>query len=55
MARFPQLDRLADYEQWSDWQERRPNTRRRKLPVDRRSIPLDEIITPDGVYDKDDC
>jgi hypothetical protein len=60
MARFLQLDRLADQEEWLDYKrgQRTPWRRRHRGPTHRTlPLPLDELITGDGVLPgtKDDC
>lgn len=50
--RFPQLDRLANYEEWKDWHpphERAYNIRRTKNAHSPVTPPLDAVYRADGL------
>ncbi len=49
MARFPQLDRLKEYDEWRDWKREPDRFGRRNHRRVRHDTPLDEILTTDGV------
>lgn len=57
--RFAQLDRLADQEEWRDWQRHGP-WKKHRAATNRRgaalAVPLDAIYRTDGVLSQDeDC